>query len=123
MTDDLASWLLEQIAEDERVARASYPYARWWVDGPAERSGEWWVYDAGAKCKRREDAEHIAAHDPARVLAECEAQRRIVELHRIDIDICDACDKLVNPAIGCETLRLLALPYADRDGYKDDWRP
>ncbi|WP_373305012.1 DUF6221 family protein [Streptomyces bluensis] len=23
----------------------------------------------------------------------------------------------------CPTLRLLALPYADRDGYQESWRP
>ncbi|MPZ27529.1 MAG: hypothetical protein GEV12_14250 [Micromonosporaceae bacterium] len=59
---------------------------------------------------------HIARHDPARVLAEVDARRRIIdgpnggggpESH----------DEWV------ETLRLLALPYADHDDYDPAWRP
>lgn len=41
-----------------------------------------WGYDASGIEGSDEDRAHIARHDPARVLAECEAKRRIVELHK-----------------------------------------
>jgi hypothetical protein len=52
---------------------------------------------------------------PARIHAECEAKRRIVGLHP-----CDNCGAAFDP---CETLRLLALPYADHPDYREEWRP
>jgi hypothetical protein len=64
-----------------------------------------------------------------RVLAECEAKRRIVELHTtVDGAIyptCDCCGLYGEADVDwpCPTLRLLALPYADRPGYRAEWRP
>ena len=49
---------------------------------------------------------------PSRVLAECEAKRAIVELHHEH--------GWVYP---CETLRLLALPYAYRKECREEWKP
>ena len=70
---------------------------------------------------RTVDAAHIARHDPARVLAEVDAKRRTLNLHplRSDGRICNE-DEDIYP---CETVRLLALPYADRPGYRQEWRP
>lgn len=86
---DLAAFLLARIAEDEAVARAA---------GEGEWSAEgrdvWRVspiatvtivygipeHESGAQT--HEIGQHIARHDPARVLAECEAKRRIVEWHK-----------------------------------------
>lgn len=86
-------------------------------------------------------AEHIARHGPSRVLAECEAKRRIVELHQLmDYDqpyrgtpCCERCtaggeypaddgdtDEQNWP---CPTLRALALPYADHPDYREEWKP
>lgn len=59
---------------------------------------------------------------PDRVLAECKAKRRIVELHGNDWNPrgkCEACDE-VGP---CDTLHALALPYADHPDYDEAWRP
>lgn len=59
---------------------------------------------------------------PARVFAECEAKRRIVQLHGNDWNPrgkCATCDE-VGP---CDTLRALALPYADHPDYDEAWRP
>ena len=64
-------------------------------------------------------AEHIARHDPARVLAEVEAKRALIE-------------ETIRPWLGNDqttgriawvALRLLAWPYADRPGYQEVWRP
>jgi hypothetical protein len=50
---------------------------------------------------------------------ECEAKRRIVELHRAkDNGFCTHC----NWKWPCVTLRLLALPYADHPDYQPEWR-
>jgi hypothetical protein len=57
-------------------------------------------------------AAHIARHDPARVLAECEAKRRIVEMHAYQ-------EEHFTP----DELRALALPYADHPDYREEWRP
>lgn len=81
-------------------------------------------------------AEHIVRHDPVRVLREVEAKRRLLDEHKPDRPKgrpnmerhCLTCttaqgwDETASEA-NCLTLRLLALPYADRPGYREDWRP
>jgi hypothetical protein len=86
------------------------------------------------------DADHIARHDPARVLAECAAKRAIVEEHQpVDYtsmgmespNACHICG--IDAGMGewewlrdswpCPTLRALAAVYADHADYRDEWRP
>jgi hypothetical protein len=80
-----------------------------------------------------EDRAHIARWDPARVLAECEAKRRIVAIHARDYG--HECpgegeDPIMIPAgwygsdgcRDCDVLRLLALPYASHPDYREEWR-
>jgi hypothetical protein len=69
--------------------------------------------------------EHIARHDPARVLAEVAAKRRIVGMLSSIVPA-----KETNPiksedavALADWTLRLLALPYADHNDYRQEWGP
>jgi len=115
---ELSQFLLARIAEDEAVARAATQSAKWW-DWPG-RDGR-----REAKVRAHEDpyialnvtngdATHIARHDPARVLAECDAKRRIVAMmddpHRDTYEV-------------YAVLRALALPYADHDDYDEAWRP
>ncbi len=81
------------------------------------------------------DAEHIARHDPAHVLADVDAKRQVIAEHYCpdDLDIdekphCGFCDKalVMNDRQGewpCRHLRLLALPYADHPDYRAEWRP
>jgi hypothetical protein len=71
--------------------------------------------------------------DPARVLAECEAKRRIVGIHhpgKYRPDECQVCFDPTTAAgdydfeyLPCSTLRALALPYTDHPDYQDEWRP
>jgi hypothetical protein len=68
-----------------------------------------------------------------RARAEVDAKRRVLDLHGVvwrrstggvadRVADCRVCDHF--PAqYPCPTLRLLALPYADRPGYRDEWRP
>ncbi|MFD5217476.1 DUF6221 family protein [Streptomyces tendae] len=119
--NDLVQWLRAQLADDERIARAAHA-PNWSTDG---RRGlhygveDEWITDALTTA----DADHMARHDPARVLREIDAKRQVIAEHdvygrklgeRMD------CQSLDFP---CRTLRLLALPYADRPGYRPDWRP
>lgn len=131
---DLAAWLRAQLDEDERVARVASP-GPWRVDsetyaeaiyGASDEAviaggrwgGEASVFDSTA------DAIHIARHDPARVLAEVAAKRKILELHPAAgllsaPDLCGSCAAYPGP---CDTLRLLALPYAGMRGWREEWR-
>lgn len=99
MTTTLAEFLLARIDADERSARAATAgESGVWVDSLAETGdGENIFYtvtdeqrldddygyfvDLTARYGKagRERAEHIARHDPTRVLAECEAKRAAVE--------------------------------------------
>jgi hypothetical protein len=81
-------------------------------------------------------AEHIAANDPAYVLADVAAKREIIEAHPSGRDhpegplYCLECGpkwktgKAPRDWIGypCDTLRVLALPYADHPDYREEWR-
>jgi hypothetical protein len=64
---------------------------------------------------------HMFRWSPARVLADCEAKRRIVE---------DYLAQLNSHRSGWDArtprdlpLRALALPYSDHPDYQDEWRP
>ena len=108
---EFVRWLHEQIAEDERIARA------------AIQSGE--MHARG---------KHYENWHPLRVLVECSAKREIIKLategfgldaraymHAWVESVVEGQDEpggIANPI-----LFALALPYADRDGYREEWRP
>ncbi len=62
-----------------------------------------------------------ALNDPASVLRDIEAKRRLIAEH-YPVDPCDAHDPSFH-TIPCDTLLLLALPHADHPDYQEDWRP
>lgn len=113
--DDLVQWLRAQLDEDERIARACPGNGEWSAEDIA-------VYGPDLSVEVRA---HMAEHDPRRVLAEVDAKRRIIDLHKGVNDYCAECDLVRSnyPYHPCTTLRLLALPYADRPGYREEWRP
>jgi len=68
--------------------------------------------------------------DAARVLADLDAKRRIVELHsdRYNDGGCTGCgfgsdEERMNTVEECPTLHLLALPYASHNEFRDEWLP
>lgn len=63
--------------------------------------------------------EHIALHDPSRVLADIESKREILKRHD-PVDPCDEHDASFK-TIPCETVRLLAAPFSGEPGYKQEW--
>lgn len=132
--DDLVRWLGVQLDEDERIARAAGD--RWrelsgnWVAVAVEPSSE--PAHRVAMVLVAEGRAHIVRHDPARVLREIEAKRRALVLHSAPTGHgCSTTDETgynlnydeVSPEDACTTLRLLALPYADRPGFQESWRP
>ena len=121
---DLVAWLRQQLDDDEEVASdaagLSASRSRWMRDAiscvvDATDNGLI-VYGEGTPTP--EQAEHIARHDPARVLAEVDAKRRILDAYK-QTEFGD----LARHSALEEALALLALPYAGRPGYREEWRP
>jgi hypothetical protein len=144
---DLVVWLLGCLAEDEQVALAAKGEGSGdWIQvdperepGLIEADGDPVVYHEGSPTEA--EAAHIARHDPARVLAEIETKRRIIELHAIGpcadgpkgVLVCGTCGPHGDSTAAwhggdyawypCDTIKTLALPYADHPDYREEWRP
>lgn len=164
----LTEFLLARIAEDEAVAvRAT---ASPWVEGVRRKGepGRWRGIDCYSVLADRtqffieefetvadtevaQDAAHIARHDPARVLAECEAKRAIIAFHeswptlvqtpakfeRDDVNLDNYTYRMSQEIAWLTTreyvarfgidpptapiLAALALPYADHPDYQPEW--
>jgi len=72
--------------------------------------------------------EHIARHDPARVLAECAAKRRIIELrYSWNLQAEQMTEPPFGPILQAQVntadaiLRTLAMPYAGHPDYDETW--
>lgn len=149
--DELVRWRGQQLDKDERTARAtewdgSGNKLAWELMASATidvGGDEFYVGD-------RTIANHMMAWDPARVLREIDAKRQLLadvlsEPHFMSADdhwntcpavvdedgvpVCLDESRAPGPcdcgreARVARRLHLLALPYADRPGYRDDWRP
>jgi hypothetical protein len=105
--DDLIAFLQARLDEDEHAANAWLPLGN---PTAAERN-------------------HIARHDPARVLADVAAKRAIVDLHSPHHHgACPVCWLVTKRSslredFPCRTLRTLALPHSDHPDYREEWRP
>ncbi|MFE9777725.1 DUF6221 family protein [Streptomyces sp. NPDC005775] len=137
---DLVQFLRDRLAEDERIARAAC-HAR---VAPSPWRGESWddaVLDGDGVVDAKGDGvalvkgelirAHIIEHDPARVLRDIDAKRRILDEIVPAMDGMD--DRIdsewgVGPMDPSEyesvgLLRLLALSYVDHADYREEWRP
>jgi hypothetical protein len=139
---ELAEWLLARIAEDEATARsAQFNNGKWHRTGEFARPTSV-VREFGPDVVPErpgslawDDNGHIARWDPARVLAECEAKRRIIRQHGSETEdvgwtetrtICATCrydNGLDAYDYPCPTLIALAAVYADHPDFRDEWRP
>lgn len=140
MIDGLIPWLRAQL--DERQERAERAQPGPWAVSPSEMPGEFVVHGVSRRTGRRdparvatthglrcaaEDAEYIADQDPDFVLREVEAIRKIVG----ECENQAAWESTTGRkypattawALAVTTLRVLALPYADRPGYREEWKP
>lgn len=129
MNDDLVTWCRAQLDEEERVAREAGGDA--WATGASmaykySHPGDIYNIAPNGVAKRiaqgiacgpdispEQTSEHIARHNPACVLAEVEAKRRILDLY----------EEWNEPRL-YDAICLLALPYAAQPGYREEeWRP
>jgi hypothetical protein len=124
---NLDQFLLARIAEDKRIATdaAGADGREDWT--PADVPGD--GGPAGAA------AELVARYDPARVLAECAAKRKLVmacrdarpELAFLGTRPSGMADFPLSPSgphqLAAFALAVLAMPYADHPDYRAEWRP
>ena len=136
MTDDLTAFLSARLDEDEAVAKAAASAAgpRWhhelyWPDDGGDATAV--IFSAAgaplADTLHREDEEmaaHIARHDPARVLRDVEAKRRLLARHWPDRFGCQYCaDGGHNSDRGCADLADLGAIWSDHPDYREEWKP
>jgi hypothetical protein len=112
---DLPTFLLARIAEDEDAARAATIDA--WGRPIGHPRGFDWASLALSSERDTTPAqdEHITIHDPARVLAECEAKRI-----RVQWIADNGAYVTMDPGW---LLRVEALPYSSHPDYRREWRP
>lgn len=126
--DDLVTWLLDQVAQDEQLAQDALDkttYSNRFIRGQMvkveNRPSAW--------------ASRAVVWPPARVLAECEAKRRLMERGGPFCD-CYEGNPPMDPSTNwtvpiphhydCsayEAAKVLAAPYDERPGYRERWRP
>jgi hypothetical protein len=145
VTADLVAFVRARLGEREELARRAQP-------GPWTYEPEGFTVRARHEvaCRRRSthpdddprrdstpmldvDGRHIAANDPAWVLADVAVKRAIVDAHSGDQEG-DPAHECPQPEpsgpgnytayeVGCHTLRLLALPDASHPDYRPEWAP
>jgi hypothetical protein len=132
----LTEFLLARITEDEAAAQDCVDSGAWSAFRH-EEGLEWWVTSANfghvvttgyvGNKDSRPNAEHIARHDPARVLAEAAAKRAIVDefVKRRDappesMDVAPEVAKISALKFAC---RALAAVYNDHPDYRQEWKP
>jgi hypothetical protein len=113
--DELVQWLTAQLDEDQQAAEEALKR----TTTTRRRIGGQWVEDTVQPPEWRR-----SAWSPARVLREIDAKRRILAEHALNGWVCTTCDNgEVEQVFPCPTLRILALPYADRPDFQEAWRP
>jgi hypothetical protein len=145
MTDALVRFLRDRLDDDVRAAQAAGVRAPAWpvggtlfLDGVEHNV----VGNEEAFCHPH-NVDHIARHDPARVLREIEAKRQIVDGYALtmqlrdeaatrikaagdtpDADDLDTWDRAQSEAaILRDPVALLARPFSDHPDYREEWRP
>jgi hypothetical protein len=150
-TCGLVDFLRARYGEEEHLARRLA--ARYVVRNPdhPENGQPYWPLPSVEPRFQSDDPDIAAGLDlvrlysPQRALAEAGAKRRITALHAPEVRsvaappyddctgaarsreyevTCPVCGwASSDPTSGCETLRLLAVPYAGHPGYRPEWRP
>lgn len=112
MTGELTDFLTARLDDDEAAALAGIETRTRWR-APTSRTALHVVVKVGA-------------WPAARVLAEVEAKRRIVDaLDSLSDMGVDSTSDYAQGATAAwrEALRLIAFPYADHPDYREEWRP
>ena len=116
--DELVQWLGEQIDEDERIAKEAGGRRGQWKLATGLDDAE----SGDASWLRPPYLKHVERHDPARVLAEIDAKRDLLVFAKGIHDHHETFTTGVYARLE-KTLRLYALAYKNRPGYRDEWRP
>ena len=106
--DELIEFLRARLDEDERAAKAWLPFGN---------------PDAAARA-------HVARHDPARVLAEVEAKRKVIHMYEETLAFIEMMKSRGKDAPAHEAaaesylnvIRVHAAVYADHPDYKGGWQ-
>lgn len=123
--DELVRWLGEQLDEEQHAAEDALKK----TTTTRRMIGGQWVEDTAQPPEWRR-----SSWSPARVLREIDAKRQILEDYRVTVNACryEAGRNINSPGLAtmyagrdalASVVRLLALPYADRVGYREKWRP
>jgi hypothetical protein len=137
---DLTDFLLARISDEEKSATAAGGPMAWPAPWTAEDEGVDGFISYRVLCDNGtgDVAEHldseiaafIVAHDPARVLAECAAKRKLIDFAEdatgLDLQIdgefgVGTRDTKAEPYLGDLMLRLLAAPFSDHVDYDGSW--
>lgn len=133
----LRDFLAARLAEDEAVARAAADFGADWrfADDifPSDDSRHPGSIIAGSYGCGIPDqyGNHVVRHDPARVLRDVEAVRRVLRMYDNAVAAVAAGslsarnraqDETAVEMLG-EVLRALAAAHADHPDYREDWRP
>ncbi|WP_413102240.1 DUF6221 family protein [Streptomyces sp. Inha503] len=138
--DELVRWLGEQLDEDAAIAAEATQAAtgRWTARETDWGGGMVVEDDCGAlilpttHTRGATQYPHIARHDPARVLREIDAKRQLLALYleheRMDRETFEAEGERARSLVSLraayfDAVRHLAAVYADRPGYREEWRP
>lgn len=120
----LTDFLLERIADDEAAARAVRPLGHNFDMG-GNRQDERFTHQRWGNAAEDGyprpvigggEAAHFARWDPARVLAECEAKRKLIDAEPTAFGGAYSINSI-------RRLQILALPYADHPQFQPEWRP
>lgn len=89
-------------------------------------SNLWDCEGAASLCVAEQVADHMARHDPARVLAECRAKRAIVAMAAdeggyVKVGDWESCSDSCPEVIASEAIRAIAAVYADHSDYQAEW--
>jgi hypothetical protein len=130
VTESLVKFIRARLDEDEQAARDAGILR--WTFRPDDPCDGWpsSVGEAGKSFRMllcdRENGPHVARHDPLRTTREVDAMRRVVDLaaktHEWTHSSAGATAGYAAWIIG-ETLRDLALIWADHPDWRPEWRP
>jgi hypothetical protein len=139
--DELMAFVHARLDEEEAIAQAAtpgpwaYDPSKEWYDGddfitmtngqefvgygdPSPFRGAICITGEAGHVQSMKDAEHIARHDPARVLRDIQARRRT--LVRCQEELLSGNPRLLHFAE--QTVWDMAQRWADHDDFKEGWR-
>lgn len=141
--DELVQWLGEQLSEDEAAIEAPESWTEFdEMHGTRSVRVDHSIEHVVA-CTRSWRGVHIASHDPAQVLREIDAKRKLLDDYVLTARIRDEAAVRIKAAGDCPNpkdleewdraqreaailegpVKLAASPLSHRPGYRDEWRP